>query len=420
MRSPVKLFHWSFPLIFLAGWFGKSHGQVFDMMQHRAFTKIDVPFRYEGNFILLNVIFNNALPLTFILDTGAEYTLLTKKDIAEILQIDFQKRFTLYGADLKEELYAYLTKNISLQVGDLHATHRSVLVLEEDYFRFEEYCGIQIHGILGADFLKRFTVQIDYDKQVVTFYNPAYYLRKYKTAAARELVLPFVLIKSKPYLRCTTHLYGQEAKHLNYLVDTGAGLSLLLYTDIDTLRQAQVKMVNSPIGLGLGGRLEGYVGRIKRLDFASVSFPELITKFQQKPEFLDSLLLTPRDGIIGNNLLAHFPKITFDYNRLHLIITLTNKKVKQPPYDRSGLLIGASGESLNQFTILNILDATPAASSGLQVGDKIRKINGISTGILSLENVNNRFRGESGKKMRLLVQRGDALLAFSFSLKDII
>lgn len=396
------------------------NGQVFDLAHHRTFTKEEVPFRFEGNFILVSVLFNNLLPLTFILDTGAEYSILTKKEIADFLNIDYQKRYTLYGADMQEELYAYLSKNISLQMGDLQATHRSILVLEEDYFRFEEYSGLQIHGILGADFLKRFTLQIDYQKQTITFYNPVYFKNKVKINKDNVDYLPFTLIKSKPYISCTTHLYGEEINTLNYLIDTGAGLSLLLYTSIDSLKNAQVKMLNSPIGLGLGGKLEGYVGRIKSFQFASKSFPELITKFQQKPLFFDSLMITPRDGIIGNNILSAFSKIIFYYNSSKIIVSKSPKNVKQRPYDRSGLIIGASGENLNIFTILRIIENTPAFKSGLQIGDRIKKINGLSTGILSLDMINNKFRGSIGKKMRITVQRDNQFLEFELALEDII
>jgi hypothetical protein len=406
--------------IFLALFSNKVAAQVFDLAQHRTFTKEEVPFRFEGNFILVSVLFNNLLPLTFILDTGAEYSILTKKEIADFLNIDYQKRYTLYGADMQEELYAYLSKNISLQMGDLQATHRSILVLEEDYFRFEEYSGLQIHGILGADFLKRFTLQIDYQKQMVTFFSPAYFKNKVKINKDNVDILPFTLIKSKPYIRCTTHLYGEEINTLNYLIDTGAGLSLLLYTSIDSLKNAQVKMLNSPIGLGLGGKLEGYVGRIKSFQFASKSFPELITKFQQKPVFFDSLMITPRDGIIGNNILSAFSKVIFDYNTSKMIVSKSPKNIKQRPYDRSGLIIGASGDNLNIFTILRIIENTPAFKSGLQIGDKIKKINGLSTGILSLDMINNKFSGSIGKKMRLTIQRDNQFLEFELQLEDII
>jgi hypothetical protein len=406
--------------IFLALFSNKVAAQVFDLAQHRTFTKEEVPFRFEGNFILVSVLFNNLLPLTFILDTGAEYSILTKKEIADFLNIDYQKRYTLYGADMQEELYAYLSKNISLQMGDLQATHRSILVLEEDYFRFEEYSGLQIHGILGADFLKRFTLQIDYQKQMVTFFSPVYFKNKVKINKDNVDILPFTLIKSKPYIRCTTHLYGEEINTLNYLIDTGAGLSLLLYTSIDSLKNAQVKMLNSPIGLGLGGKLEGYVGRIKSFQFASKSFPELITKFQQKPVFFDSLMITPRDGIIGNNILSAFSKVIFDYNTSKMIVSKSPKNIKQRPYDRSGLIIGASGDNLNIFTILRIIENTPAFKSGLQIGDKIKKINGLSTGILSLDMINNKFSGSIGKKMRLTIQRDNQFLEFELQLEDII
>ena len=78
-------------VIFLALFSNKVAGQVFDLAQHRTFTKEEVPFRFEGNFILISVLFNNLLPLTFILDTGAEYSILTKKEIADFLNIDYQK-----------------------------------------------------------------------------------------------------------------------------------------------------------------------------------------------------------------------------------------------------------------------------------------------------------------------------------------
>lgn len=412
--------HSIFLSVILALFSNNVNGQVFDLAHHRTFTKEEVPFRFEGNFILVSVLFNNLLPLTFILDTGAEYSILTKKEIADFLNIDYQKRYTLYGADMQEELYAYLSKNISLQMGDLQATHRSILVLEEDYFRFEEYSGLQIHGILGADFLKRFTLQIDYQKQMITFYNPVYFQNKVKINKDNVDLLPFTLIKSKPYIRCTTQLYGKEINTLNYLIDTGAGLSLLLYTSIDSLKNAHVKMLNSPIGLGLGGKLEGYVGRIKNFQFASKSFPELITKFQQKPIFFDSLMITPRDGIIGNNILSAFSKIIFDYNTSKIIVSKSPKNVKQRPYDRSGLIIGASGENLNIFTILRIIENTPAFKSGLQIGDRIKKINGLSTGILSLDMINNKFRGSTGKKMRITVQRENQFFEFELLLEDII
>jgi hypothetical protein len=248
---------------------------------------------------------------------------------------------------------------------------------------------------------------------MVTFYSPVYFQNKVKINKDNVDLLPFTLIKSKPYIRCTTHLYGEEINTLNYLIDTGAGLSLLLYTSIDSLKNAQVKMLNSPIGLGLGGKLEGYVGRIKSFQFASKSFPELITKFQQKPIFFDSLMITPRDGIIGNNILSAFSKVIFDYNTSKIIVSKSPKNVKQRPYDRSGLIIGASGENLNVFTILRIIENTPAFNSGLQTGDIIKKINGLSTGILSLDMINNKFRGSIGKKMRITIQRDSHFLEFA-------
>jgi len=34
----------------------------------------EIPFRYQNNFILVDVLFDNIFPLTFIFDTGSENT----------------------------------------------------------------------------------------------------------------------------------------------------------------------------------------------------------------------------------------------------------------------------------------------------------------------------------------------------------
>ncbi|MCB0614677.1 MAG: clan AA aspartic protease, partial [Phaeodactylibacter sp.] len=148
--------------------------QMLDMEIQRGLRRIDIPFDYVNGFIIVNITFDQAFPLRFIFDTGAEHTILSKREITDLLNVNYLRRFPIIGADLSKELYAYLVQGIEIKVGNIIAKNRSVLVLEEDYFRFEEYAGIDVQGILGSDFFRRFVVKINYSRHVISLYDPQY------------------------------------------------------------------------------------------------------------------------------------------------------------------------------------------------------------------------------------------------------
>ena len=57
--------------------------------------KIEIPFRFENNFILLDVVFNKVFPLTFIFDTGSENTVLTHKTFADLLDVNYDRQYKI-------------------------------------------------------------------------------------------------------------------------------------------------------------------------------------------------------------------------------------------------------------------------------------------------------------------------------------
>jgi len=143
-----------------------------DLILRRNVDRIDIPFEYENNFIIVNVILNDLLPLRFIFDTGAEHTILTQRDFTDILQVQYGRRLPLMGSDLSVELYAFLAIGVKLNVGGLIAPNRTILVLEEDYVNFKEFAGVDVHGIIGSDLFRRFVVRINYKQQIISLITP--------------------------------------------------------------------------------------------------------------------------------------------------------------------------------------------------------------------------------------------------------
>lgn len=376
--------------------------------------QVEIPFEFENNFILVDVVFNNIIPLRFIFDTGAEHTILTRREITDILGVPYQRRFTVIGADLKTELHAYLVRNIHLKVGQINARNQSLLVLEDDYFRFEEFTGEKIHGIIGADFFKGFIVKIDFIRSRITLTSVSHFKEP-----KDYMKIPIEVKRQKPYLNTEINLRQDTIVPVKLLLDTGAGLSLIVNSDTHPDLEPPVNAVKGSVGLGLGGDLDGYLGRINHLDIADVTLDDVVTNFQALPEGMDTTHLNGRNGLIGTKILSRFTMI-IDYPRETLYLK-TNKKIKEAfKFDKSGLQIIASGVNLNTFIVQNVIKNSPAAEADLREGDIIKSINGVPVVILGMSSLLNKLKKKTGKKIVLKIKREKKRIKKVFYLKEII
>jgi hypothetical protein len=391
--------------------------QLMDEDLDQDFTKIQIPFDYENSFIVVKVIFNNILPLRFIFDTGAEHTILTKREITDAMGVPYRRQFTILGADLKTILLAYLVQGVKLEMGDLHALNHSILVLDEDYFDFEKFAGIQIQGIIGADITSRFIVEIDYQQQIITLYDPAHFNKPKKNYSA----IPIEIKKHKPYLKANAVFRKDHlAEGLKLLVDTGAGLSLLLNMETQDSLDLPQNIIKTEIGTGLGGYLEGYFGRIDQLQLGDYELNGVLTNFQEKTEEMDRLYETGRDGLIGNELLSRF-KITIDYVNGLLYLQPNRRYNKKFVFDRSGLIMAAGGSNkLHIFYVTYVVPGSPADEAGVIKGDIIRAVNRVPASFFDLSDLYKSFRKRVGKKIRLTVEREGEKRILYFSLRELI
>ncbi len=394
-----------------------SHAQYQDLEITGGKTKIDLPFRYTNGFIVVPVVFENWFPLNFIFDTGAEHTILSQREITDLLQLEYRRRFTLIGSDLSREFYAYLVSGINLQAGEVLAKNRSILVLEEDYLRFEDYTGVEIHGILGADFFRRFVVEIDYRRQVITLYDP----RTFEKPERGFTSVTATFRKSKPYVFPEVALRQGDTSTLKLLLDTGAALPLLINTDSDPGLVLPERVIPSNLGAGLGGFLRGYQGKVSSLEIPPYQFSSVVTSYQEimLGAAIDSSSLDQRNGILGNEILRRFTVI-LDYVREEVYLEPNRNYDDEFKADRSGMLVIAAGPGLRDFLIYSVLEGSPAYEAGLKPGDEIRRINWVPASFLTLSSIINRLQKPSGKRLRIVVRRDDKRIKTSFVLRDLI
>jgi PDZ domain/Aspartyl protease len=379
-----------------------------------------IPFEYVNNFIIINVQFERLLPLKFIFDTGAEHTIITKREITDGLGIHYEKEFKVKGADGMKEVSAYLIRDVQLGIEQRAFEHESMLVFKEDYFRIDDYVGMQIHGILGGSIFSKYIVQIDYKARQITFHQP----NDTKIPLKKFTPLPIDVHKHKPYLNASLRLANDSILPIKLLVDSGAGLALLLQSYTHPQLAVPPNAVPGNLGFGLGGNMAGFISRTKQLNIQSkFTFNQLFTRYQQLPDSIefDMSILHGRNGILGNQILDQF-QLYIDYNRQLLYLKPNSTYGKDSyKYDRSGLSVIATGMKFNQYIVQQVIINSPAALAGIQIGDVITKINGWSTTLFSLEGVVTKLQKPPNTLIRLTLRRPNgALYSTSFRLKDLV
>ncbi len=401
-------------LIFFIFSFYYTNAQLFGFQIENKKDIIEIPFEVHNNFMVVQVVINNSFPLKFIFDTGAEHTILSKNIFAIALGLTYDRSIRLIGADLNQELVAHVSNNVHLKVGDAVAPSQDILILSNDYFKIDEYVGLEIHGIIGADLFRNLVLKIDYKRNSIfiqkssTFRAPK---RKWKN-------IPVSIEKNKPYVFAQATL-GDQKTELKLLIDTGASLSLLLHTNSSADIQLPENIIQGSVGRGLGGILEGYLGRVNQLSFGELFFNNIITNYQDISKAVNLEYISGRNGIMGTALISRFDVI-IDYPKEKLYLRPHRRYNKGFKYDRSGLELIVSGKKFKTITVYNLIKGSPAAEAGLKRGDVILSVNGIPTRILDLKGVSKKLTKRVGKKIKIKLKRGDQIMILRFKLRDLI
>lgn len=404
-------------VVTLACFLSPLSAQRSDLKRLNKKARIEIPFSMVNDFIVINVLVDNVIPARFIVDTGAENTVLLEKKMTDLLDVDYRKTYNVRGSDLETLLTAYLATGIDLRLADaLLARDRSMLVLKENYFNFERIIGQNIQGILGADFLMRFVVEINYRRGLLVLHEP----NKWSPSSRHEKIKS-AFVRNRPYLQLPVTLSSGRPLRRRLLLDSGAGLPLLLHTFGDstvTDLDLPVQTIPTYIANGLGGKLEGSVGRSRKVALAGKELEGVVTFFQPI-DTSGANFLNEREGILGNRIMKRF-NVVIDYPRHDVWFRPVGKWRQRFRFDRSGLSLLAGGRELRTFNVAAVVPQSPAARAGLQVGDRIAAVNGTSSTFLSLSAIIRKLEGKPGRKIKIKYFRMGQYYSVEFRLEDLI
>jgi hypothetical protein len=376
--------------------------------------KVQIPIEIHNNLIVVPVVLNDALPLKFILDTGVRTTILTQKTFTDILNLVYARKYTISGPGGKNVVDAYVTNNVSLDLPGVSGKGHAMLVLGQDYLELRNYLGSDVHGILGYELFSRFIIQIDYEKRMMTLMLPEKFHPRRKFQ-----VIPITIEDTKPYVQSTVIFQNGTILNAKLLMDSGASHGLMLEPTSNPSIQVPKESVSSLIGRGLGGEIVGKVGRIESITVGSFLLQKPIANFPDPNSYIDSIKVGNvfRNGAIGGEILSRFVVI-FNFPREKVYLKKNSSFKKNFYYNLSGITIKAKGSQLTTFEVTEIRDKSPSKLSGVEPGDIIVTLNGISAQDLDLNMVNGMLNSKPGKKIKLEINRKGEHFKKEIELKD--
>ncbi len=315
-----------------------------------------IPFTLRGHLITIKAKLNNSSKeYNFILDTGAFN--LIKQEVADELGLPTGLEVNATGSQGKNKKI-HLVKLDTVNVGGVVVNNCPSGVIESDSLFPKD-----IAGLIGSNFLRFFTVTIDFKEHKIILS---------KNALDKQNSLPVTLEMKHgfaPFFDCTL----DDRTKIKALIDTGTpvtSLALPLLKKTSAFRQGKVLKGTGSTSGGIGGRSdESYAVRIKKITIGDDTIKDL-------PVFShadDSVQMFTGYDILSRN------KVIIDYpgRRLKLI---PNGRI----FDLNPAYFGVAFEKKNGKTyVAGLWKNSSIKNSGIHIGDEVLRINDIETNKLS-------------------------------------
>jgi hypothetical protein len=372
---------------------------------------VRAPFLYGSKAVLVKVAIDDAPPADFILDTGASLTVLDRS-YASSIKLAPEGNASVEGIAAAGEMQFARVGSIALagSEGSSAALHEFRVALVDLAEGAEITLWRKPAGLLGADFLSRFVVEIDYDSLIVTLHDPARF--RYQ---GRGAGIPFELHEGIPVVEMTL----DEDCSGKFLVDVGNSFHFTVHGS--SVRSCGLfgekeRQEVEVMGGGIGG---GFVSTLCRLDSLRIG-PYTCREPVAALALHTQGSIGSKDfaGNIGNSLLERF-RCTFDYARHTLYLEPGQRFAERERVSRFGAMLARVGNSVLAGTIMH---GSAAYEAGLRWDDKITAIDGKPLDRWTRDEIDRVLEeGLKGSKHRVTYRRfDDPEKTVEVTLKDVL
>lgn len=337
-----------------------------------------VPLEFAADRLLVPVSVNESKPALFLVATGDPHSVL---DPAPWIPADS-------GPDTRVNFTNTLLSMPGLDLGIPH-------IQAESLGDISSILGRHVRGILGADILGQFVVEIESDRSAIHFHDMKsfHYDGKGKT-------LPLILRDGVPSVHLKLSMPNQPTFEDDFEIQTEftGGLEINKpFISAHHLRPGKVKGFGFPDGKG--GKTE--VGRATRVTMGPYVFTNALVEFPQAA----SGGASGPGGAIGNAILRKF-RVFLDIPHQQMIVETNSFYPTDLEADMSGVAMRASGPDLKSFVVAGVAPHSPGSDAGLKDGDIIAGVDGQPAADLNLSELRDMFR-QIGAEYKLTVLRGD-------------
>jgi hypothetical protein len=370
-----------------------------------------LPFELVVKHILVTISAGNSRPLPFILDTGDQFAIIDL-DRAKQLGLTLRGDIPSGGAGAEVLHGAYVQGSLFTIPGV--SGFSQPLTLAFPLKKLEAPLGHEVDGVIGGDFIKEFVVEIDYQSHVVRLYDK----HTFRYSGRGQSIPIEMNADGHPVVEAEVTPEGGRALKGKFLIDIGSSASLALYSPFvseHNLLGPKLKTIRAMGAAGVGGEMQGQIGRVSELKIGDFRLSKPVTFFSQDKAGV--FAGSSAQGNIGEQILSRF-NLFLDYSRSRIIFE-PNKDFGQPftPAD-PGLVLEGAGSDFKTFRVLDVLENSPASEVGMQKGDVITAIDGRPASAFSLSDVVGMF--ERAGTYSLDVQRGKTNLHVALRPRSLI
>jgi hypothetical protein len=413
-------------------------------------TEEKIKVNIVSNIVIIPVIVNGT-PLSFILDTGANGTIIFQIESDQKGEAKNAEYIELRGAGAGDPIKAIKSSGNNIAVGSAISRNETMYVILDENSNFSPRLGFAVQGILGYQFFKDFIVEINYPREYIVIHKPESYTYKKKK---KNFDTPLIFYRNRPYIETAVTL-KEGTSNAHMLLDSGASDALWLFQNEKDI-SVPIHNFKDYLGIGLNGSITGSRAYTTKLNIGPFNFNKVTTAFPDSTSIQNLHINDWRNGSVGADFLKRFhciidypnSKLTLTKNRNYNAPFLYNKSgltVKHGEYTLAKKLLSSNDQSIsraNEYTaqIVNVFKSTnyyktvllptyeiaeirpnsPAAESGFRTGDLILRVNNRNTEKMSLEEINKYFYQEGGKVIRIRIEREGIPYDLSFTLKDIL
>jgi hypothetical protein len=391
-------------LFFTAGIvYGEDQPEITEITwTNTALKSAEIPYESANHLVLLPVRVNGSELLWFVLDSGSSYCFINLNR-ARSLGLEFESEAQASGAGSGTQSVQVIKGAVDFGFDAFKVSIAPAGAM--DLTSLEPVIGHAVDGILGYDIFQKLVITADYGRRRLTFADPATF-----HSAPGTQYLPLTFQDRVPLVQGRIAIPGKPSTIAKFMVDSGSGDAV----DHPLIKRSSGKLLNTITGVGIGNEMRGVVGRIDSLKLGPFKLRGAVSACCGGSDLSSQL--------IGGQALSRFTVI-FDYSHQRLGLK-PNRSYHDPfPADQSGLVLRLDPITKN-FVVHGLVENSPATDAGLQAGDIIVAVDGVSSSEIGLDKVKEIFAAKSGKHdltiHDLTVERGAKRLTIHLRLRSLL